>query len=722
MKNKILMFLFLIFSFTITSYSQTMIPMRFNKDLPKANQTDSFFSVLAYYNPSNGRFYSYDRVIDVNIESGSVVPDSLIIVDLYKLVNGLGLSSDVIVAAGASGSVNSKLRRMTQDLSDLLTAMSDIDLLTGKEDTLNSTTTALIQDSTFTGEWVNTLAYAQVNLIIQSDKASATDGFIIQWSGDSLNVDSDDKFTISANTGKIYSFGTAATFYRVIYTNGGVNQGFFRLYSNLKPTRSIASAHRVEDDLSGQDDAELNKSILAAKLPSGAYANIDATAGGNLKVSVEEFNGSSLGQEARSSSLPVTMANDQPNIQVDIDSPSTGPIALAKAEGDTAADGDVGIVFFGQRQNNSHSTADDGEYMPLSLSEHGCLNVDPQHYIELDGCNATTGWTEIDNDTDNLTTDNNHVFETASLEFDKVDGAAGTIFAGIQKTLASFSINKFIEEGGGYLLGSIYLSDIAEVAYVFIRMGSDSVNYSEWRVSDEGLTAGTWNALRGTLRAPYGTTGTGLNTVAMTYYSIGVAFDAQDDTLADILVDGLFINSGLQTASDIESQVTTSSASPNVKINGYSGSVSTGSGVNGAGVLRVTLPTDQADVPVSATEFTSIVNLLDSLFTSQEVHQILMYSDTTSLANLDTLSRHISVSSNDLGDRFDEWYSLSITADSAIYVSTSASFTDGVVAEIEAGESFTSEKYNVDYFPNWYVKKVSALAGTTKIRVFAEGQ
>lgn len=266
---------------------------------------------------------------------------------------------------------------------------------------------------------------------------------------------------------------------------------------------------------------------------------------------------------------------------------------IVKTEDAQHSSGDKGVMLLGVRQDNSSALAGtDGDYMPLSISEHNCLNVDPQHYISLDDCDSTDGWTVINNDTDNLTTSTNHIWKTKSLSFDKVDGAGNTIFAGIQKTLTSTSINKFIEEGGGFFLGSVFLTSVADVSYVWFRVGTDSSNYNEWRIPDTSLTAGQWNALRGQMRAPYSSTGDGINTSAVTYMAIGVAFDGQDDTLAGILVDGLFANSGLQTSSDITSQISSSVSSPNVKVAGWLGNVSTGAGVNGTGVLRVTIATD----------------------------------------------------------------------------------------------------------------------------------
>ena len=286
------------------------------------------------------------------------------------------------------------------------------------------------------------------------------------------------------------------------------------------------------------------------------------------------------------------------HLQVDVLSTTASNTQYAEDIAHTT--GDIGTMLLTVRQDDANKlTSDDGDYSPLTTSEHGCLNIDPQHYLSVDDCDSATGWSEINNDTDNLTTSTNHVWKTGSLSFDKIDGAGDSTIAGIEKTLgASVSVNKFIEEGGGFALGSVYVSSVADVDYIWFRMGTDNSNYNEWRVDSEVASIG-WNNFRGALTAPNSSVGNGWNTGAVSYVAIGVSMNAEDDTLAEILVDSLFLNSGLQTSADITSQVSSSVSSPNVKVNGWLGSVDTGSGnLSSVGTLRVTNATD--DVNLSA--------------------------------------------------------------------------------------------------------------------------
>lgn len=300
----------------------------------------------------------------------------------------------------------------------------------------------------------------------------------------------------------------------------------------------------------------------------------------------------------------ILVANSGVDIgDVDVTSivPGVGATNLGKAEDAVHASGDTGVMMLGVRMDDALSIADaDGDYSTFLTSEHGCLNVDPQHFYNIDSANAITGWTVLNADVTNLATATNHVFGTASLEFDKINGGADSIVAGIQKTITLVDLHKHIEEGGGFILWSLDISSVADLQYAFIRLGTNSTNYNEWRAVDDDLVAG-WNNLRAAISSPSsaGSTGNGWDSSAVTYVAIGVVLDAQNDALADIRVDRIFINSGLQTSADIVSQVSTSVSSPNVRVTGWTGSVDTGAGnVSANGSLRVVIGSDQNFVSI----------------------------------------------------------------------------------------------------------------------------
>ncbi len=162
-------------------------------------------------------------------------------------------------------------------------------VLMGKVDDGNSTTTPLNSGAVFTGTAFDTLDYGFIFVTIFSDVASATDGLSFQQSSDGTNWDNTDDFNYLAGTGKTYSIQPGAKWFRIVYTNGGTNQATFRLSTLFKKTSSLPSSHRLSDNLSVEDDATLGISVIKGQKPDGDYVDFNATAGGNFKVSLEEF-------------------------------------------------------------------------------------------------------------------------------------------------------------------------------------------------------------------------------------------------------------------------------------------------------------------------------------------------------------------------------------------------------------------------------------------------
>jgi hypothetical protein len=153
----------------------------------------------------------------------------------------------------------------------------------------NTTTNLLGTNGVFTGGWQDVLDYGVVSISVNSDKASATDGLVIQWSPNSNTVSDVDVFTVQANNPKTFTFGPADRYVRVVYTNGAQAQTRFFLNTILRRVYVKPSSHRINDAIVGQDDAELMKSVLSGENPAGTFVNFKATTAGNFKVSLEEY-------------------------------------------------------------------------------------------------------------------------------------------------------------------------------------------------------------------------------------------------------------------------------------------------------------------------------------------------------------------------------------------------------------------------------------------------
>jgi len=155
--------------------------------------------------------------------------------------------------------------------------------------TVNATTTPLGIDGVFTGTGEETTNYADITITVQADQASATDGLEMQFSHDNITWSTTDRYTIPANKCKPFSLSAIGKYFRVKYTNGGVAQTEFDLCVRFNVTSAKPSSHRIDEAISGQDDAELQKAVITGKRADGLFDNVSLTNGSNMKISLEEL-------------------------------------------------------------------------------------------------------------------------------------------------------------------------------------------------------------------------------------------------------------------------------------------------------------------------------------------------------------------------------------------------------------------------------------------------
>lgn len=87
----------------------------------------------------------------------------------------------------------------------------------------------------------------------------------------------------------------------------------------------------------------------------------------------------------------------------------------------------------------------------------------------------------------------------------------------------------------------------------------------------------------------------------------------------------------------------------------------------------------------------------------------------------DTLSRVLNFASgNNLSSVFKNWFSYSVLADDTIQVSANASFSTGTVVVILPDVPFTSQKINLDFTKDLYVKRWGTV-GTVNYYIAVEG-
>ncbi|MCJ2530810.1 MAG: hypothetical protein LN413_00615 [Candidatus Thermoplasmatota archaeon] len=124
--------------------------------------------------------------------------------------------------------------------------------------------------------------YATITILVKSDQVSATDGLSLEYSPNGTNWDDVDLYTIAANSAKALTLFPEGRFFRIVYTNGGVAQTFFRLQAIYHPHRTKPSSHRV-GDLAGADIAE-NDAELVFGVTVGNEMHDDPDSQGPVKI------------------------------------------------------------------------------------------------------------------------------------------------------------------------------------------------------------------------------------------------------------------------------------------------------------------------------------------------------------------------------------------------------------------------------------------------------
>ena len=113
----------------------------------------------------------------------------------------------------------------------------------------NSTTTPLGIGAVFTGVGDEVLDYNAVSISVFTDQDSETNGFSIQFSSNNTNWDFETQSNVNLLIAQQITVPSIARYFRVVYTNGSIAQGVFRLQSILTNGK-------------GQNETRLNTSGL----------------------------------------------------------------------------------------------------------------------------------------------------------------------------------------------------------------------------------------------------------------------------------------------------------------------------------------------------------------------------------------------------------------------------------------------------------------------------
>jgi len=148
-------------------------------------------------------------------------------------------------------------------------------------DTGNSTSTPLLAGGVFTGTANNILAWPSFTIMVVSDRAGTLQ---VQWGDDGTNWRITISQAIAASTPEHIVLQRRAKFYRVVYTNGGVNQTNFILQAILHPVASMFTTTTLAESIDDNDTGILTKSVLIGQTTAGggAYVAVKVNPSGTL--------------------------------------------------------------------------------------------------------------------------------------------------------------------------------------------------------------------------------------------------------------------------------------------------------------------------------------------------------------------------------------------------------------------------------------------------------
>ena len=260
------------------------------------------------------------------------------------------------------------------------------------------------------------------------------------------------------------------------------------------------------------------------------------------------------------------------------------PLQLT-ANGDLRTRDDDALTRLG---TNGDASDPDGTQAGQLLSIHDDLN---RVHITIDDINATADWA-ASTDASDLTLEGDHVPAhdvTNSLSFDK-DGVT-VVDAFYGKTISAANASELSDDG--VVNFAVRHTNYTNVAYIFIRLGSDAGNYHEFRFDPVDFSTTLWEHLA----IPFHDglqTGTGLDLSDITYVAFGVTMDAAANTILNVFFNHLHAHSVNLAELSVSSESTANTVRVSKMGSPSNAVVQTDAGAMGTGVQRITLATDDS--------------------------------------------------------------------------------------------------------------------------------
>ena len=151
----------------------------------------------------------------------------------------------------------------------------------------NSTTTPLAENAVFLGSSADVIGFYGISYSVYSDKDSAANGIICQFSPDNINWDDRviNTYTYDGTVSDLV-IRPHDRYFRIKYTNGSQAQTTFRLQTILHHSTSFGDSTGVDHPPRSGDEALLVKAVISGKSVSGggAYVDVKVNPSGSLVI------------------------------------------------------------------------------------------------------------------------------------------------------------------------------------------------------------------------------------------------------------------------------------------------------------------------------------------------------------------------------------------------------------------------------------------------------
>ncbi len=428
----------------------------------------------------------------------------------------------------------------------------------GVVSTVNATTTPLGSGATYTGTWEEVTDFPFLTISVYANVASATDGFKVQWSLDGSNMDSEVPLTIAAAAGRSLATATRNRYVRLVYTNGGSAQGTFRLGLVKHQTAGGLNNYPIDTPIISDAWGILTRSVITGETTAGGggFVNVKVNPSGTLAVAASQDTSPWVVSAA---SLPL-------------------PTGAATAANQTTL-------------GSQTTKLNDGTDTAL-ITGAGALTVDGSGVtqpVSAASLPLPTGASTSALQTTGNTSLSNIDTKTPALGQTTMAGSSPVVIASNQSAVPASQSGTWstrTQDGAGNALASSTTAPAGSEQALIVR----NIPSGTQTVSGSVTASGTVTANQGTPAATANRWPTQIT-------------DGTD--LAQVSASGALLVDGSATTQPVSGTVTANAGTGNfavnqTQVNGVA--VSTGNGVAGTGVQRVTIASDNTAFTVNAAQ------------------------------------------------------------------------------------------------------------------------